>query len=100
MNNYYKQKFIAQRSPLMSKEEYYKYFIENNDFTYENMMTLFQDSRIREGILFASPDLYFSIKNQSGDQEKILLAFVKYFIRMTTRATPFGLFSGIHFNQE
>ena len=73
MNNYYKQKFIAQRSPLMSKEEYYKYFIENNDFTYENMMTLFQDSRIREGILFASPDLYFSIKNQSGDQEKILM---------------------------
>ena len=100
MNTLYEQKFIAQRSPLLSKNDYQKLFVEKNKFEYEDMLKLFDNPIIREGLLFASPNLYYAIKNKKGDNEKILNAFIKYYIRMTTRPTPFGLFSGIHFNSE
>ena len=96
----YKENIIAIRSPLIEINEYHKLF-NNKNITYEDMMNLFNNYyEIRESILFASPDLYFTIKYQKGSKEKILNSFIKYFIRMSTRPTPFGLFSGIGFNKK
>jgi len=54
---------------------------------------------VSEAIFVASPSLHSSLdhwrQNQDDERgQKIERALVRYFIRMTTRPTPFGLFSG------
>lgn len=56
------------------------------------------DLCFREAVLIASPDLFFSI-DIDNDKEKIdqkkIISLTKYYLRYSTRPTPFGLFSGI-----
>jgi hypothetical protein len=59
-----------------------------------------EESQIRESLFLASPDLYNEIckwiLNEDYHVEKannIKLSILKYLIRMSTRCTPFGLFS-------
>lgn len=98
--NRYKENIIGVRSPLVSIEEYNKTF-DCKNMKYEDMLNIFNNNaKIRESILFASPNLYFAIKDEKGNKEKLLNSFIKYYIRMSTRPTPFGLFSGISFNER
>jgi thiopeptide-type bacteriocin biosynthesis protein len=58
-----------------------------------------EDPVVREAILVASPDLEESIPvwvdQPDGDRgRRIERALARYFTRMSTRATPFGLFAG------
>lgn len=48
-----------------------------------------------ELICSASNDLYDSLKNGKQDEEKKFLSSLKYLIRSSTRATPYGLLSGV-----
>lgn len=55
-----------------------------------------KDNYFREAILIASPELFFLVeskKNKIGEKE--IKSLAKYYIRSCTRATPFGIFSGI-----
>jgi len=79
--------FFAEISKLENEEIYWKQFL--------------QDSLIREAIFLASPVLLDEIdKFLSGyltkekDVEKLKCAVLRYFSRMTSRCTPFGLFAG------
>ena len=55
---------------------------------------------VSEAIFLASPSLYERLsywydKPESKQGKKVEIALVKYFIRMTSRSTPFGLFAGV-----
>ncbi|MGF7029010.1 lantibiotic dehydratase [Sphingobacterium sp. HSC-15S19] len=66
----------------------------------ENLEFFFNESEIfREAIYLASRDLFIEINkrliNKKSLTERQLTALTKYFIRMRSRSTPFGLFAGI-----
>lgn len=84
--------FFMVRAPLLPIEEYFSFFQNKelkpslSEFNHEQIPIL------REAIAVASPELYKAITSNK-ETEQILSSLVKYFSRMTTRATPFGLFS-------
>jgi hypothetical protein len=47
-----------------------------------------------EAIYIASPSLYEDIYIKNKRTEKVILPFIRYFIRACTRCTPYGLFAG------
>lgn len=56
---------------------------------------------VQEAIFWASPDLANELSHLQSNKEykneqkrKIISSFLKYFIRMSSRCTPFGLFAG------
>lgn len=68
----------------------------------KKLKELFDSDIINEAIYLASPILHkeltrhFSSKPANGKNEsKLNNAFLKYLIRMSSRPTPFGLFSGV-----
>ena len=76
---------------------------ELNDF----IMELYNDSFFMESIFIASESLYYeSVKLFEGKIKKekkineIKVALLEYYLRMCSRTTPFGLFSGIAFSSR
>jgi hypothetical protein len=71
--------------------------VENDD-----LIKLFNTPLINEAIFLASPDLYRSVRkwilgnvNDVKKVNSIKISLLKYIIRMSFRATPFGLFSAL-----
>src|SRR5262249_12261857 len=65
----------------------------------QRLGTVYSSPEIREALFIASPDREerFEVWSQSPESEqgqKLERALVRYFARMTGRATPFGLFAG------
>lgn len=59
-----------------------------------SLMSLFRANEdLREAILIASPTLYDSLTKEKPLTKQQTLGLLKYVIRMTSRSTPFGLFS-------
>ncbi|EIF2122595.1 lantibiotic dehydratase [Listeria monocytogenes] len=94
--------FFMVRRPLLPFNFFEK--IESGENFLDSLELLVEDNQIREAILVASPSLYQSIdvikkENRDKCKEKKLKqvsnSLVKYISRMSTRATPFGLFSGV-----
>lgn len=86
--------FFMVRHPLLPIEDYEK--LDKADNLYESIIEIFEsNSYIREAILISSKSLYESLKYKNGDKDKIINSFLKYYIRMTTRTTPFGLLCGV-----
>ena len=61
---------------------------------------LLKNTVLREAIYLASPELYTQILKWENDElkgvkkiEKLKYSILKYFTRITTRCTPFGLFA-------
>ncbi len=83
--------FFMIRTPLFSIQEFFKLF----DKKLKLSLSLFTESQlplVREAIAVASSSLYKAmIDKKENDQTHASL--LKYFSRMTTRSTPFGLFS-------
>ncbi len=66
-----------------------------------NLEELLNDCFFVEAIFLASPVLYDELikytnrkTDQAFDREKLTLSVAKYYLRTTSRSTPFGLFSG------
>ncbi len=71
-------------------------FLEHPD----TILSLLSDESVKETIYLASPVLCSEIQKivdgeirNEVEKDKIILSFVKYFTRMGTRCTPFGLFA-------
>lgn len=77
-------------------------FAFNMHFTKEKLQELLHDKAFLESIYIASPDLYNECINWISDpdmmeqkkKKKLFTSLAKYYTRMSTRPTPFGLFSG------
>ncbi|WP_068497120.1 lantibiotic dehydratase [Paenibacillus kribbensis] len=101
MNMFRALEFFLVRIPLLPVEVYEKLFIEPSDEGLQNkLFHIVKDPIIREALSIASPSLMSSV-NQILDNpnlkkvDKIIKALAHYMIRLSTRATPYGVFAGV-----
>ena len=98
--------FFMVRAPLLPMDFYENLYyspegsIRTIDDVSSRIFQLSKDPYIKEAIMVSSGSLYDSINNwKYGDDKtkdkKVIQALNKYLIRMSSRPTPFGLFSGI-----
>lgn len=98
------------RTPLFSRRNFQEK-ANKEAFSDRELKEICDDPVFQEAIYLASPNLYKELKNwldsekelSSSQHQKLKNTILKYYIRMSTRCTPFGLFSGVglgKFNQE
>jgi lantibiotic biosynthesis protein len=96
--------FYLLRTPLLSPEDLTHFNREVNecgeDFV-QKIFARFDNELLQEALYIASPALYneyLRLRRMPAAKEKALkkmaISLYKYFIRMCTRATPYGLFAG------
>lgn len=100
-NNHYDllPNFIL-RTPIYSLTKY-NTFTSRKSITDEQVKNLCNDPIFIEAIYLASPALHSEVKKWVNNEisniekvEKLKLSIIKYFSRMTSRCTPYGLFAG------
>lgn len=95
------EKYVV-RTPLYSCEKFRKN-INKETFSDIELKEICSDTIFQEAIYLASPNLYNELKNwlyserelSSSQHQKLKNTILKYYTRMSTRCTPFGLFSGV-----
>jgi len=91
-------RFIV-RTPYYTLNKFHEIPKKEADLN-EFVKNLFNDTVFKEAIFLASPELFYEWEKSLNDDEdvrkkdKIQASILKYFIRASTRCTPFGLFSG------
>lgn len=107
MKNFTLYPKILLRSPALSFENAFSTLAslskENQTATLQN---LFQQKHLKEAIWLASPVLYRKCEQwlageitDKKDQKRIEKSLVRYWLRMSTRCTPFGLFAGCYLGE-
>lgn len=91
----YASDFFVLRSPMLPYQTVIDLYEQDNLFTH------YTNEMVQEALYIASPVLYNAfIKYQSGAMQqpreirKVTTALWQYLVRMSTRCTPFGIFSG------
>ncbi|UFH32319.1 lantibiotic dehydratase family protein [Chryseobacterium sp. C-71] len=92
---------FAVRVPTLPYKDFKEIFSKDTDD--KKLELILRNRLFKESIYLASVDLYNQLedyikdKNQLGKalKNKLRIALIKYFNRMSTRCTPFGLFSGV-----
>jgi thiopeptide-type bacteriocin biosynthesis protein len=92
--------FFVIRTPRLPFDRLYKGNLDKQQ-TRNQILEWLSNDDVIESLYIASPSLLERINTwkqtpDSKQGKKIELALLKYFIRMCSRPTPFGLFSGIH----
>ncbi|AYY83302.1 lantibiotic dehydratase [Chryseobacterium indologenes] len=90
------------RTPLFSYKKFYEK-VGGEEVSDEELREIFNDKVFQEAIYLASPNLYeelskyFSSEREVSAKEyqKLKNTILKYYSRMCTRCTPFGLFSNV-----
>ncbi|MCG7376550.1 lantibiotic dehydratase [Paenibacillus sp. ACRSA] len=110
-NSYRALDFFMIRTPILPFDTFLKCFPSSNKecdstegYSVERLIQLAQQPVIREALLVASPSLYRSLLKLDGkavtkNHEQLITSIMKYVIRMMSRPTPFGLFSGVMVGQ-
>ncbi|KZN63262.1 lantibiotic dehydratase [Pseudoalteromonas luteoviolacea CPMOR-1] len=96
-------KFFVIRTPRLALEQLVAFGDEEQD-TNTLLSAWLATPGVEEAIYLASPSLLERIeqwrtKPESKQGKKVAHALIKYMVRMCSRPTPFGLFSGIHQGQ-
>lgn len=93
--------FYVTRIPLLPIEDYVHVF-DSKDIneTRNALIKCFQNPIFEETLAVASQESYQALcrlenSNQSRSVEQLLSTLLKYYIRLTTRPTSYGLFSGV-----
>ncbi len=89
-------KVDKQRGDLVSVEETGSYA---EGAFHRRIKSFLERPEVQEGLFLGSPDLFESLPlwlecPESENAQRIERALYRYFSRMTSRATPFGLFAG------
>ncbi len=101
----YQTDFFVLRTPLTPIDHLLKLnqSIDNQKALQEELKNIFSSKLLQDAIYLASPVLYSELikllNNQLTDQSKIYDSLYQYYIRMTTRCTPFGLFAGTNMGE-
>jgi len=90
------------RTPLFSRRNFQEK-AEKEAFSDAELLEICSNPVFQEAIYLASPDLYKELKSwldsekelSSSQHQKLKNTILKYYIRMSMRCTPFGLFSGV-----
>ncbi|NMR33572.1 lantibiotic dehydratase [Chryseobacterium aquaticum] len=90
------------RTPLFSRRNFQEK-AKKETFSDVELRKICKDLVFQEAIYLASPNLYKELKNwvdsekelSSSQHQKLKNTILKYYTRMSTRCTPFGLFSGV-----
>lgn len=91
----YASDFFVLRTPMLP------YHTAIELYSHDNLLTHYTPEMVQEALYIASPVLYTAfMKYKSGAQQqpreirKVTTALWQYLVRMSTRCTPFGIFSG------
>lgn len=85
--------FFMVRTPFLPIDDFFA-LLQGSDI-HASLLELFdREEYIREALAIASPSLYLSLMARK-DSKQSRSSLLKYFSRMTTRSTPFGIFSFI-----
>ncbi|REC41457.1 lantibiotic dehydratase family protein [Chryseobacterium sp. 5_R23647] len=95
------EKYVV-RTPLYSCGKFRKN-VNKETFSDIELKEICNDTIFQEAIYLASPNLYHEISQwlyserelSSSQHQKLKNTILKYYTRMSTRCTPFGLFSGV-----
>jgi len=91
--------FFVLRTPLLPTEVFHERLTGSRELLLERLAELAQDPLIREAIAVSSLSLLHSLPHLTSSnprkQDQAAKGFLRYLLRMTTRPTPFGLFSGV-----
>ncbi|QBO59556.1 lantibiotic dehydratase family protein [Chryseobacterium salivictor] len=93
---------FVTRSPVLSYRHFQKLFSQE-EFDENKIKDTFSNSLLQEAIYLASPNLYKELfkwisqekQFSKKEQKRLINTFLKYLSRMSSRCTPFGLFSGV-----
>jgi len=107
MKNFNLHPKLLLRSPALSFEKAFQTLAslsaENQTATLQN---LFEKQHLKEAIWLASPLLYRKCEQwvageitNKKDQKRIEKSLVRYWLRTSTRCTPFGLFAGCYLGE-
>ena len=99
--NYKACDFYVARTPLLPIEDYFRVFESGDPAKISSeLFTRFKDPFLEETLAVSSRESYEALhrleapdKSRASDQ--MLSTLLKYYIRLTTRPTPYGLFSGV-----
>lgn len=99
MSKYNAAEFFMIRTPIISVNDYLHMFDESTEVA-TRLKEAFNTNVLREALSVASNDLLDAeartdLGGSSKSSRQLLSSLIKYFIRISTRPTPFGLFSGI-----
>lgn len=96
-NNYNALSNIIVRVPAFPKNLIVNLLIKPTVET-KDLLELINDDQVIEALFLAAPEFFNEVKAHTSKEsiynEKIKQSLIKYFIRMSTRCTPFGLFAG------
>ncbi|AKD55848.1 lantibiotic dehydratase [Spirosoma radiotolerans] len=93
--------FFVLRRPLFAIDDYLaiQQRLQEGTSLADALQTVYTDLRCQEALFYASPAVHTLLVDWLGGRLKptdsFLFTLYKYYIRMTTRSTPFGLFAGI-----
>src|SRR3569833_824727 len=92
--------FFVLRTPILPADVFQQELTTVQGPLMERLSKLAQDPLIREAIAVSSLSLLDSLTHLSPDspprkREQAAKGFMRYLLRMSTRPTPFGLFSGV-----
>lgn len=95
------EKYVV-RTPMLSHKNF-KERISKNEISDQELKEICFNPVFQEAIYLASPNLYEELyqwlhsKKQLSEKQnqKLINTILKYYSRMSTRCTPFGLFSGV-----
>ncbi|MCG7498028.1 lantibiotic dehydratase [Vibrio sp. Of7-15] len=99
MNNIKSDGFFLVRTPSLSISDYLAWQGDDNELK-RKLANWLQQPKVNEALFLASPSLHDKVPvwekaPDSKQGRKVGLALLKYYIRMHSRPTPFGLFSGV-----
>lgn len=94
------------RTPVLPEKVFNRTFITSDNDSLARLIELSRNSIVRETILIGSPSLYKSLsglkyEEKTGKKFRHTIESLSHFInRMTSRATPYGLFSAVSFESS
>ncbi|MFI5343475.1 MAG: lantibiotic dehydratase [Chlamydiales bacterium] len=88
--------FFMARIPCLPINDFF-HFLCKDDLSPLLFERYSEEEQVREAIAIASPSLYKTLENKNKktdkQQQQTISSLLKYLLRMSTRATPFGTFS-------